>query len=250
MTPYYEDDLVTLFHGDCRDILPELAGIQHVITDPPYAEHVHSAARSRRIVSANDRGGRYGADTRRNVDLGFEHLDPELRAVCAEQFARLAERWVLTFSDVESAPLWRGDLVGAGLDYVRTGAWVKLGCTPQFSGDRPAAGFEAITICHPAGRKRWNGGGRHAVWAVPIVLRRGAEPRLHPTQKPDGLMRALVDQFTDPGESILDPFAGSGTTLVAAAYLGRRAIGIEQSEAHCETAAKRLEQSTLFGGAA
>lgn len=252
--PYYQDDAVTLWHGDCRTWLPELPPVDHVITDPPYSKHVHGAARSSRMQSANDRGGRYGADVRRNVDLGFEHLDPELRRFSAEFFAALVRRWVLVFSDVESANLWRDDLTAFDLDYVRTGAWIKEGSTPQFSGDRPAVGFEAVTICHPKGRKRWNGGGKHAVWSVPIVLDRGrtGEGRLHTTQKPLGLMSGLVDLFTDPGETILDPFAGSGTTLLAASHAGRKAIGIEQSEAYCEVIAKRLATAdvSLFGGVA
>ncbi|MBE3134532.1 MAG: site-specific DNA-methyltransferase, partial [Acidobacteria bacterium] len=139
-------------------------------------------------------------------------------------------------------------LTSAGLDYVRTGAWIKVGSTPQFSGDRPATGFEAITIAHQPGRKRWNGGGSHAVWSVPIVLVRGkTKERFHPTQKPQGLMQLLVGQFTDPGDTILDPFSGSGTTLIAARMLERRAIGIELDERHCESVAKRLEQGVFVG---
>lgn len=252
MTPYYQDDSVTLWLGKCEDILPTLEPVDHIITDPPYSEHVHGNARSSRMQSANDRGGRYGADTRRNVDLGFDALTPELRALCSEQFARLARRWVLVFSDIESDHLWRDDLHAAGLDYVRTGIWHKAGCTPQFSGDRPAVAVEAITICHPGGRKRWNGGGSHAFWSVPIVLERGrnSERRLHSTQKPESLMLALVDQFTDPGDVILDAFGGSGTTAVAARYLGRKCVLIEEDEARAEVAATRLRsrQDTLMGG--
>ena len=253
MEPYYSDDVVTLWHGRCEDVLPALEQVDHIITDPPYSEHVHGNARSSRMQSASDRGGRYGADTRRNVDLGFDHLTSELRAACGEQFARLARRWVLVFSDIESGHLWRDDLTANGLDYVRTGIWHKVGCTPQFSGDRPATAAETITICHPKGRKRWNGGGGHAFWSVPIVLERGRnDERLHSTQKPESLMRALVEQFTDEGETILDPFAGSGTTAMAAKYLGRRAVLIEEDEARAEVCAKRLEraQDTLFGGVA
>lgn len=253
MKPYYQDEHVTLYHGDCAEILPALAPVAHVITDPPYSEHIHSNVRSQRMQSANDRGGRYGADVRRNVSLGFDHLSPELRQTCAAEFARLAERWVLVFSDVESDHLWRADLTAAGLDYVRTGAWIKSGATPQFSGDRPATGFEAVTIAHPKGRKRWNGGGKHAVWTHPIVLDRGRTGgvRLHTTQKPQGLMQELIGLFTDEGETILDPFAGSGTTLVGARMLGRHSIGIEASERYCEIIARRLDQGVLdFGGAA
>jgi site-specific DNA-methyltransferase (adenine-specific) len=242
--PYYQDDLVTLYHGEAEEILPTLEGVDHFIADPPYSEHVHGAARSR-VMSANDRGGRYGADLRRNVDLGFGHLTPELRDFLAAQAARLTRRWVLVFSDTEGAHLWADALTGHGLDYVRTGAWIKRGSTPQFSGDRPATGHESITICHPTGRKRWNGGGAHAVWDVPIVLNRSRadkSERVHPTQKPLVLMGALVEQFTDPGELILDPTAGSGTTGVAAKRLNRRCILIERDEAHCESAAGRLER--------
>lgn len=245
MSLYYQDEAVTLYHGDNAKILPGLQPVDHVITDPPYSAHTHGNIRSAKML-ANDRGGRYGADTRRNVDLGFDHLTPEGMMFAAEQFARLTKRWVLVFSDVESDHLWRDQLNAFGLDYVRTGAWIKIGSTPQFSGDRPATGFEAITIAHPKGRKRWNGGGKHAVWSVPIVLDRGRNgARMHTTQKPESLMLALVDQFTDPGETILDPFAGSGTTLVAAKGHGRKAIGVELEERYCEVIAKRLAQGAF-----
>lgn len=243
--PYYTDSQVTLYHGDCRGVLPALEPVEHVITDPPYSERTHKNVRSSKVKDGHpkERG-----NWKRNVDLGFEHLSPDLRGFCSAQFARLARRWVLVFSDIESDHLWRSELTNFGLDYVRTGVWHKLGCTPQFSGDRPATAVEAITICHPKGRKRWNGGGGHAFWAVPIVINAN-EGRMHTTQKPESLMRALVDQFTNEGETILDPFAGSGTTLVAASYLGRKAIGIERDEAYCEVIAKRLQNAdvSLFG---
>ena len=243
MKPYYEDDFVTLYHGQAEDVLPSLEACDHFIADQPYSEHVHGAARSR-VMRDNDRGGRYGADFRRNVDLGFGSLTDDLRRFLSIEAARLTRRWVLVFSDTEGAHLWADELEGAGLDYVRTGAWIKRGSTPQFSGDRPATGHESITICHPKGRKRWNGGGQHAIWDVPIVLNRARadkSERVHPTQKPLVLMAQLVEQFTDPGEIILDPVAGSGTTGVAAKRLGRRAVLVEGQEAHCESAAHRLE---------
>lgn len=244
--PYYQDEFTTVYHGNYRDILPALAEVDVVIADPPYSEHVHGNARSSRMVSANDRGGRYGADLRRNVDLGFDHLSAVDRLFLAEQTARLVKRWALFFSDVESDHLWRSDLVSCGLDYVRTGAWIKTGSTPQFSGDRPATGFEAITIAHPKGRKRWNGGGKHAIWDVPIVLNRGKKtPRWHTTEKPLALMTALVDLFSEPGEVVLDPTAGSGTTGVAAKRLGRRSILIEGQESHCESIVQRMSQGVL-----
>lgn len=247
--PYFQDAAVTLYHGDCRELLPLLDPVQHVITDPPYSEHVHGKSRrgGAGAPPLDGRGRRVDSSFSRVKEFGFESLSAELRALCGREFSRLASRWVLVFSDVESYHEWRADM--PALDYVRTGAWVKIGATPQFTGDRPAAGFEAITICHPPGKKRWNGGGTHALWSEPIVLNRSHnDPRLHTTQKPLHLMTRLVTLFTDPGEVILDAFAGSGTTLRAAKDLGRRAIGIEREEKYCEVIANRMGQEVLALG--
>jgi site-specific DNA-methyltransferase (adenine-specific) len=202
--------------------------VDHVITDPPYSEKVHTASRR---GSMRPEPGKGDAAFSRTRDLGFAHLTAEVRDGCAVQFARVVRRWVLVFCDVEGVDGWRRSLVSAGLEYVRTGAWIKEGGTPQFTGDRPAVGFEAIVIAHPPGRKRWNGGGRQAVWSEPIVLNRGGDdPRFHTTQKPLPLLEALVRDFTDPGDLIADPFAGSGTTIVAAKRLGRSAVGWDSDQ--------------------
>lgn len=243
--PIYDRDGITIYHADCLDVLPQLDQVDHVITDPPYSEYVHS--KSRRGGAEFPDANANPASFSRKKEFGFDALTEGvmLRASC--EFARLAHRWTLIFSDVESCHRWRDTLVDNGLEYVRTGAWVKIGATPQFTGDRPAAGFEAITIVHPKGRKRWNGGGKHALWSVPIVLNRSHDdPRLHTTQKPLDLMRALVEQFTDQGDLILDPFMGSGTTLRAAKDLGRRAIGIELNRDYCDIAIQRMAQGVLL----
>jgi site-specific DNA-methyltransferase (adenine-specific) len=162
----------------------------------------------------------------------------------ADQFARLARRWVLVFCDIESAHLWTGALVSTGaLEYLRTCAWQKVNGAPQFTGDRPAVWGEAIVVCHPKGRKRWNGGGKQGLYAVPTAIdrdRSGLDARIHTTQKPVKLMQDLIRDFTDEGETILDPFAGSGTTLFAAARLGRKAIGWEKDPANYAAALERL----------
>lgn len=224
MEPFYRESGITIYHARCEEVLPSLDRVDVVITDPPYSEHVHA-----NHMSGKSSNGNYGE----SKELGFEALSPELRAYCAREFARLAARWVLVFSEIEGCHLWRDDLVFRGLEYIRTGAWVKIAPMPQFSGDRPSAGFEPITICHPKGRKRWNSGGSPAVWRHQIV--KGGVGESEPS-----LMLDLVGDFSDEGEIILDAFMGSGSTLRAAKRLNRNAIGIDDKEENCEKAANSV----------
>lgn len=255
-----------LFHGEC------LAGLRtcpdgfadHTICDPPYSEKVHTLSRSGRTQRDAERGSRRNVS--RNVDLGFAHITQRDRRAIAGELARVTRRWVLVFCDLESEWLWRYALIKAGLEVVRFGLWRKIGGTPQFTGDRPGTACEGIVIAHRPGRKRWNGGGKPGIWDCPIVLdRRGRGERVHTTQKPVDLMSALVLDFSDHGEAILDPFAGSGTTGVAALTNGRRFIGWEMDEKYHGLALARLraareqpglwrpeappmKQADLFGG--
>ena len=187
--------------------------VDHAILDAPYSEHTHN-----NIVGWKGR-----------ESLVFGHLTPEVRKAACEQIARVIRRWALVFSDEEGAGAWRDDLIAAGLEYIRTGWWVRTNGTPQRTGDRPAVPGEVIVIAHQTNRrrkpmrKRWNGGGKAARWTGP----RARTAELHRTTKPLWLMEALICDFTDPGETIVDLFAGSGSTLVAAAARGRKAIGWE-----------------------
>lgn len=224
--------------GDCIEGMRALAdaSVDHVITDPPYSQHTHEASRG-----GVPKDGKTGRDIMRVRDLGFDAITEEAAGEAARQFARIVRRWVLVFTDVENVSLWKDSLESAGLEYVRTGAWIKQGAAPQFSGDRPAAGFEAIVIAHQPCKKRWNGGGRHGLWTVPIA--RGDERTEHTTQKPQELMEALVRDFTDAGEIICDPFAGSGTTIVSAKRLGRLGFGWEIQEHYAAAANRRIAET-------
>lgn len=235
--PYYEDEAVTLYLGDCREILPTLGPVDHVITDPPYAARAMKNARSAESIKQRRDGKIY--------DFGYAALTLDVRRDAAREFARLARRWVLVWCDLESMAGWRRDIEDAGARYVRMGVWVRQHGAPQFSGDRPGQGAEGCVIAHAKGERLWwNGGGRPAAWVGPIVS--GNDPdRLHTSPKPTWLMRALIGDFTDAGETILDPFAGSGTTGRAAKDLGRKAILIEVDERWAETAARRMAQSVM-----
>lgn len=163
----------------------------------------------------------------------------------AAQMGRLSRRWVVVFCQAEGAEPWREALESSGLQYVRQGIWVKPDAQPQLTGDRPGVGYETMVIAHPRGRKRWNGGGRVAVYThnkgayMPGIVG-GQNARPHPTTKPLPLMRDLVDDFSDPGELVCDPYAGSGTTGVACRALGRRFIGWESDTAMAEIARRRI----------
>lgn len=251
MTPYYQDDAVTLYLGDCREILPTIERVDHVITDPPYARDVYLRASANFTKVGSGTPARMGlkkqqmhvGQTIQKLAAGDIGCIDDMLDGCAREFGRTAKRWTIVFSDAETTHRWKESLEMSGLRYVRTGAWVKPDAMPQMSGDRPAVGFEPCTICHAQGPMRWNGGGKQALWTY-YIAKGHARPD-HPCPKPEGLMRELVTAFTDVEETILDPFAGSGTTIVAAKRLGRKAIGIEINEQYAEVAAKRLSQGAL-----
>lgn len=213
-----------LLEGDWRDALKALPdkSVDHVITDPPYSPRTHAGARSDKTGEVSDLG------------IDFACMTQDERESLADTIERVTARWCLLFCDAESAHLWRGSFVE--FQQIRTGIWVRRGSTPQFTGDRPAVGHEEIVIAHPKGRKHWNGGGRAAVWTATVER----NDREHPTQKPLDLMLQLVQDFTDPGDVILDPYAGSGTTGVAALRLGRRAILCERKAEYAATCRERM----------
>jgi site-specific DNA-methyltransferase (adenine-specific) len=239
-----------LVHGDCLDPVTGLASlpdqsVDHVITDPPYEIEAHTKDRRTRGQSI---GG--GERTITEAPLEFPPITEAQRDGAAAHLARVARRWVMVFCQAEAVAAWRDALVGAGLVYKRACVWVKPDAQPQLTGDRPGVGYESIVLAHVPGRSRWNGGGRPGIYRFNKYEGSGAR-NVHQTQKPIALMRALVEDFTDANDLILDPFAGSGTTGVAALTLGRRFVGWEMDAKHHATAARRIgetrEQPSLLG---
>lgn len=242
MTPYYDRDGITVYNADCLDVLPTLDTVDHVVTDPSYFRDVYLRASAPNTKPGSQTPGRLGVTLAKLAAGDIGEID-ELVVPVSSEIARLTTRWAIVFSDVENAHRWREALTSAGMRYARTGAWVKPDAMPQMSGDRPGQGFEVCTIMHANGPMRWNGGGHAAVWTHGIA--RGDERVGHPCPKPISLMRELVALFTNPGDVILDPFAGSLTTAVAAYQLGRLCIAIEREERWCEAGVQRLAQMPL-----
>lgn len=201
--------------GDCLALLPTLLA-DHVISDPPYDDRTHDNAVTTGASGATGIPEFGSIDA---YDLGT-HL------------VLSARRWCIAFCALEQLGLYAA---GVGAAWVRSGVWDKIAPMPQLTGDRPGQAVEGVAIMHREGKKRWNGGGRAAIWRH--MVERGQKS--HPTQKPVALMVEIIQDFTDPDDVILDPFCGSGTTLVAALRCGRRAIGIEMNEQWAELSRDR-----------
>lgn len=217
---------VTLYHGDCLEILPGLGEVDHIISDPPYGDHDTHAGHLSSITLRNGEPARQA--------LGFAGISEGACVDMACTWTMAARRWVVFTCE------WKylAAMDRAGL-LARFGIWRKPDGAPQFTGDRPGTGWEAVAVCHRPGKKRWNGGGKHGFWTHP----KGENKSGHPTGKPIGLFLDFVLDFTDPGDLVLDPFAGSGTTGVACVKTGRRFIGIEIDKGYFETAKRRISEA-------
>lgn len=216
-----------LILGDCREVLPELS-VDHVLSDPPYEDELHKAmGRIKRI------------DGQKMVDdLGFDGINLT-RDVIAAACVKAASGWVILFTLAEGVRAWRDDLQAAGAKWDTTCFWIKPDASPRFNGQGPARGAECFVTCWAgAGHRKWNAGGKRGIYTHCVNTGRQGE---HPTEKPVPLMMDLVADFTQPGQTICDPFMGSGTTGVAALQLGRRFVGIEQNERWFDLSCRRVE---------
>lgn len=203
MTPYYDHAGITIYHGDCRELLP-LVRADVIVTDPPYG---HGAT--------PPRGGRHaGTIDGDSVQLPWDKLELEWLDLCDGPAAVFCASRFLR----EVAVALRSD-----------GLLIYVKSNPSPIG----SSFE------PCLTRGFKGHARH------FTAYNAANGQQHPTQKPLDLMRWIINRA--PLGAVLDPFMGSGTTLVAAKDLGRRAIGFEIEERYCEIAATRLSQEVLWG---
>jgi site-specific DNA-methyltransferase (adenine-specific) len=229
MKPYYQDESVTIYNADCRDVLPTLDKVDLVLTDPPYEKEAHTPMRrTRSVIEARSE----------QESMPFGAITEELREWITGELAAACNGWALTFCQAEAVGKY-SDMYGSM--YRRPMVWVKPDSAPQFTGDRPAMGYESIIAAWCGdGRSEWNGGGRRGVFTE----NGSRHVSGHPTEKPVILIRKLIELFWLQG-AILDPFMGSGTTLRAAKDLSRKAIGIELEERYCEITANRMSQLVM-----
>lgn len=222
MTPYYQDDAVTLYHGDCREILPGLVA-DVLVTDPPYGVNLGDPD-----VGGKGRGGKHGLETSAyltTVDT-LEHLHRVVIPVVTQALAMTKRGAIFSGPHFQDFP--KADALG--------GIYCPAGV------GRHCWGFK---LFHPV--LLYGTDPRLHFGARPNVVQSNAptESNGHPCPKPLRWMTWVVDLASLPDETVLDPFAGSGTTLRAAKDLGRRAIGVEIEERYCEIAARRLTQEVF-----
>ncbi len=252
-----------LVHGDCLDVLPLLAdrSVQVTLTDPPYEAEAHTLMR-------RQKGALHGlanVDEWRGVNaspLDFDAIAPDDRATAAAQIARVTAHRALAFCQAEAVAAWRDCFNAAGMPYRRSLPWVKPDAMPSLHGRYPGQAYESIVLAqYPSAPPCPMGGKAQAYTFTRARAGQAGGPggtaAPHPTTKPLQLMLAMVEDFTDPGDLVCDPFAGSGTTGVACLRLGRRFLGIERDDAYFEIARRRLngdeakprpEQPSLFSG--
>lgn len=207
MTPYYEHACITIYHGDCREILPTLDVSDLLLTDPPYGIGRHEMRES-----TSSHGGRKAYDALSNWDDA---------APDRETFRLMWEK------SIEHV-VW-------GANYFAPFLRPCMGWLVWDKGQRIAqSDGELAFTSRDSALRIWEGNRC-------LLQSDGAE---HPTQKPVALMKWCLSLFPD-AKTVLDPYCGSGTTLVAAKAMGLTAIGIELHEPYCEIAAKRLSQEVF-----
>lgn len=238
MNPYYRDDTITIYLGDCLEVMDSLedGSITTVLTDPPYSsggrrENSRSIRKSMTRSVEDD-------DWIRGDAMSTHGLVYLLRA-CGVRWRRLLHDGghVLSFIDWRMAGHLAAALESADLRQHPMLVWDKdrLGMGAIFRNQHEFIVHMSAGNPTPPSRRD-----------VPNVLRfapvRDGE---HPTEKPDLLLRTLLSVVCGPGSVILDPFAGSGSSLIAARAEGHRAIGIEADERYAEVAAKRASQQAF-----
>ncbi len=224
MKPYYQQEGITIYHGDCRDVLPTLPKVDLILTDPPYGiQYNTDSSRFVRKPSA------WWGETSTKHSNNSPRVNGDDKPFDPSPF--INQRSILWGANhyADKIPPSGGWLVWdkrLGVEQVAEKGWPLSEAELAWTNIRGS-----VRVF----RNRWMG-----------LLRSEEQGEYyHPTQKPVALMRWCLLLAKD--KSVLDPFMGSGTTLVAAKDLGIQAIGIELEERYCEVAANRLRQGVLFG---
>ena len=230
MTPYYEHDGITIYHGDCRDVISnlQLGPIDLILTDPPYGVKWNSG--QRRAESFGIMAGDDSLDTAKEaILLSLKYLR---RGAHAYIFGRMDYTGMSVSKPVEL--IWDKGIMGLG----------NLSC--PWGTQHEYIQF-IVNVKSRANVERGDGSlsARMRKGSVLSFQRPHSGQVRHPSEKPVGLLRELIESSSRIGETVFDPFLGCGSTSVAAMMESRKCIGIEIEERYCEIAAKRLSQESF-----
>lgn len=218
MIPYYDNCGVTIYHGNCLEIMPSLRG-DVVVTDPPYGLEFPYLGYS---------------DSRENLIRLIQEVMPLI--------FQITPNAIILCGPTQIGLYPQPDWVSA-ITWDTTGSFGRRGYnqwTPILHWGNDVAGFGNVAGILKGDVIRISGGGG-------VGFQRNECEKVHTCPKPENMMRMIIRRFVAEASIIIDPFCGSGTTLVSAKAMGNKAIGIEIEERYCELAASRLSQGVLFG---
>lgn len=240
MKPYYSEGGITIYHGDCFGVLHDLGGVGAVVTDPPYSSG--GAFRGDRMASTLTKYVSSDSAAQK-TSIGFTGDNRDQRAFMAwcslwlnaARVASVEGATIACFIDWRQLPTMTDAIQAGGWVWRGVGAWSKKFGRPRAGGFSGACEFLVWGTNGPLIEHQAYPAGVFECSAPPTAKRK------HITQKPEAVMAWAMGNVA-PDALVLDPFMGSGSTLVTAKDTGRRAIGVDIEERNCEIAARRLQQ--------
>lgn len=244
--------MIDLRLGRWEEALADVETVDAVISDPPFSLRQHAGyvsgsdmaeANRRRLQKTNAARAAEGkAFVSGSLPIGgvqYESINEDDCARAVPIWSSWQPNWINVFGDHNTQRWWERCLLAVGWYVFAPVPWVKQDPSPRFQGDGPASACEYITVARP--RRKTTCGSLPGYYFGKIAKANGPEGKIVTGQKPLWLMRKIIRDYTEPGQLICDPYAGGGTTLLAAAMEGRRAIGAEMDPETYEKAQERLQ---------
>lgn len=247
MSLYYQDDLVTLYHGDCLEVMPTLpaGAADMVLSDPPYGT---TRNQWDSVIDLPEMWENYGRLSKGNAAIVLTAQTPFDKVLGVSNLDDLRYEWIWEKTsatghlNAKRAPMKAHENILVFYKSLPTyNPQMTTGHERKVSSASHKRNSKATSNYGEFGLTGYDSTDRYPRSVLEFATDKQKEA-LHPTQKPLGLMAYLIRTYTDPGETVLDNCAGSGSTLIAARRQGRKAIGIELDEAYCEVIATRLSQ--------
>jgi len=224
--------------GDWRDVLADVVA-DSVITDPPYSPRTHTGQRNNKHNPWSSVAPEYGSAGSSEID--YSSITPADADALAARWS--SARWLVVFGDHISAQWHEAAAQGVDRYTFPPVPWVKRDAAPRFMGDGPSPEHETITVSRVRARMP-RAAYRYRPGFYDLPCRPGRAGGLVGAKPPD-LMGALVRDYSEPGDLVVDPYTGSGSTMLAALRYGRRAIGAEVDPETFERAVQRLRSGVV-----